>query len=395
MDEISKKEELFVRKSNDLINARYKLTLEEQRLILLLAARINQQDEDFKSYEIRVTDFVQMYGLEKRKAIYTELEESSKRLTGKTIELSRDGKKIYASWLSYVEYVEGSGIIKVEFHKSLKPYLLQLGERFTKYRLDAVMKFKSSYSIRLYELLKMEVWKAEKAHKTQFQKQFSLDEYRTLLGIDKKAYPVFANFRVRVLEPSINEITTQTELKNINIEYIKTGRKITGIVFEVTFDLATRQTPTALSPAPEAITTNASPSVVQQLVDLGFQAMLAEFYYDSYGEERIQRNIAYMLAKQQQGLVNDFPAYLNKAIKEDLGKTWEAEQAKQATEQAQRKITLGQREQQLALLEEQSKRENDRRMQAMLKERNLDTSFDQDELSLMLEQMTGVRVQYG
>lgn len=55
------------------------------------------------------------------------------------------------------EYVEGSGIVQVEFHKSLKPYLLQLQEygNFTKYQINNVVNFKSQYSIRLYELLKL------------------------------------------------------------------------------------------------------------------------------------------------------------------------------------------------------------------------------------------------
>lgn len=277
--------EIFIRKSNDLIHAHYKLTLEEQRLVLLLASTIRQEDEDFKSYEIRVTDFVQMFGLEKRKAIYAELEESSKRLTGKTIELSRDGRKIYASWLSYVEYVEGSGIIKVEFHKSLKPYLLQLSERFTRYRLDTVLKFKSAYSIRLYELLKMEVWKAEKAHQNHFRKAFSLDEYRAILGIPKKAYPIFANFRVRVIQPSVEEVTTQTELKSIDVVYLKTGRKITGILFDVIFE------PQAAASKPaNPFMTEAEPaneSVTAQLVALGFPSELAAFYEYHYDAPRI------------------------------------------------------------------------------------------------------------
>lgn len=100
------------------------------------------------------------------------------------------------------------------------------------------------------------------------------------------------------------------------------------------------------------------------------------------------------MAKKQEGAIKDFPAYLNIAIKDDLGNAWEAEQAKQATEQAQRKVTLSQREQQLALLEEQSKRENDRRMQAMLKERGLDTGFDKDELSQQLENLIKVKIQH-
>jgi hypothetical protein len=39
--------QLIVRKSNRLIEASYKLTLQEQRIILLLASMINPTDKDF------------------------------------------------------------------------------------------------------------------------------------------------------------------------------------------------------------------------------------------------------------------------------------------------------------------------------------------------------------
>ena len=137
---------------------------------------------------------------------------------------------------------------------------------------------------------------------------------------------------------------------------------------------------------------NATDSI-EKLIDLGFSSETAIKYKNRYGIERIERNIAYALAKQQAGLVKDFPSYLNMAITDDLGNAWEAEQAKQASEQAQRKVTVQQRELQLALIEERSLRENDRRMQEMLKASGKDSSFDKDELSQQLESLIKVRMQ--
>jgi hypothetical protein len=44
---------------------------------------------------------------------------------------------------------------------------------------------------------------------------------------------------------------------------------------------------------------------------------------------RIERNVAYTLAKKQDGVIKDIPAYLNKAITEDMGGSWESAQIKQ------------------------------------------------------------------
>lgn len=334
-------QEIIIKKSNELIQARYRLTIEEQRLILLLASQIHKDDEDFKSYNIRVADFVSLFGLEKRKSIYTELEESSKRLTGRTIELSKEGKKIYASWLSYVEYVEGSGVIKVEFHKSLKPYLLQLKANFTQYSLDCVTSFKSAYSIRLYELLKMEVWKAEKAGKKDFEKAFTLEEYRQLLGVDKKAYPIFSDLRKWVIEPTVEEISEQTDLEIFETKYIKTGRKITGVSFVVLIKDEKQKKAKIEKEERKEEEQDGKHEIhraVQALIDNGFSFENAKTYKTKYGIKQIERNLAYMQAEERNGKkIENRPAYLASAIREDWGQYREVEMKAKAEKDRKRR----------------------------------------------------------
>lgn len=343
-------QQIIIRKSNELIEARYRLTLEEQRLVFLLSSVIRTDDEDFKDYEIRVSDFVQMFGLEKRKAIYKAVEEAARELSGKKIDLSRDGRKIFASWLSYVEYVEGSGVVKLRFDKSLKPYLLQLKDclhGFTQYNLATVINFKSTYSIRLYELLKMEVWKAEKSRRTQFEKTFEIEEYRQILGVDKKSYPIFADLKKRVIEPTVLEISKQTDLNVIETKYIKTGRKITGIMFLVkirqTDEIQTLQLEMEEPPKEQ------THPIIERLISLGFAVETAKRYKTKYGIKRIERNIAYTLAKQQEGAVKDIPAYLNMAIKEDIGGGWDVAKTKAAEEKTKQQTVSNQREKQAEL----------------------------------------------
>lgn len=344
-------QQIVIRKSNELIEARYKLTLEEQRLVLLLSSVIRTDDEDFKDYEIRVSDFVQMFGLEKRKAIYKAVEEAARELSGKKIDLSNGKERIYASWLSYVRYIEGSGVVQLRFDKSLKPYFLQLKNcirGFTQYNLATVINFKSTYSIRLYELLKMEVWKAEKARTTQFEKIFEIEEYRQILGIDKKSYPIFADLKKRVIEPTIKEISEQTDLNIAETNYIKTGRKITGIMFVVKIRQADEIQALQLEMEEEPPKEQPHP-IIEQLISIGFAVETAQRYKTKYGIKRIERNIAYTLAKQQEGVVKDIPAYLNMAIKEDMGGGWEVAKTKAVEEKTQQQTVSNQREKQAEL----------------------------------------------
>jgi len=323
------KKNLVIRKSNELIEARYKLSIAEQRLVVLLASEISPNDEDFKSYEIRVSDFAKMFGLENCKSMYKEIQKSAKELVSKRIDLSRNGKEIYTTWLSYVEYIDGSGVINLEFHKSLKPYLLQLKSKFTQYQLNYVIDFKSQYSMRLYELLKMEAFKADK--NGQFERGFDVNEYRDLLGVDTKDYPLFANFKQKVIQPAIREITDKTDLIIADVKYGKTGRKVTNMTFFVgvrsEYDTKLRQANLRIDdikPDKE----NENHPVIDSLISLGFSFEIATKYKNKHGVKKIERNIAYTLAKKQEGLVKDIPAYLNIAIESDYGGAWDIENQK-------------------------------------------------------------------
>ena len=46
-------------------------------------------------------------------------------------------------------------------------------------------------------------------------------------------YKVFQNFKVRVIEPAIKELREKELLDIYDVEYIKTGRKVTSIKFYV------------------------------------------------------------------------------------------------------------------------------------------------------------------
>lgn len=52
-----------IRKSNSLIEARYRLTLGEQRILYLLASVINPSDEDFKKYRISIKDLAEVFSI--------------------------------------------------------------------------------------------------------------------------------------------------------------------------------------------------------------------------------------------------------------------------------------------------------------------------------------------
>ena len=347
-------QEIIIKKSNELIEARYRLTIGEQRLILLLASQIRTEDTGFNSYEIRVSDFAEMFDLGTDKSLYKKVEQAAAELLGKKLFLKNDSKNFEATvWLSYVKYVRGSGTIKLRFDDSLKPYLLQLkdtinitdGTRgFTQYQLGAVMNFKSAYSIRLYEVLKMEVWKAKKAGKNQFEKTFLLDEYRQLLGVEKKSYNLFSAFRIWTIEPPVKEISEQTDLEIFETKYIKEGRKVTGVCFVVLIKDEKQKKANIEKIEKEEQKREEEQDgkqeihkVIKALIDNGFSFENAKTYKTKYGIKQIERNLVYMQAEERNGKkIENRPAYLASAIREDWGQYREAEMKAKAEQEAKR-----------------------------------------------------------
>lgn len=340
-----------IRKHNDLIEAKYQLpNLQEQRLILMLLSQIKMDDEDFKSYRITVADFAEILGL-KGKDIYAELDRTALALVSRTVSI-RNGKSfLHVNWLSSAKYQSGSGYVELAFDPNLKPYLLQLKSHFTQYKLDMAIHFKSIYSIRLYELLKKGEFKARNGY---FDVFFEYGQLREHFGVGKKEYILFGHFRTKTIEPAIKEISGKTDLYINDVRYGKTGRKITNITFcvKIRTEDETKQRQANLRSGertPENNKDNIIHPIIESLMSHGFSFEIAKKYKNKHGIKKIERNIAYTLAKKQAGLIKDIPAYLNMAIENDYGGAWDVEH-QQADVKKQAQV---QREQQQKAKEEQ------------------------------------------
>lgn len=224
---LNKRRSETVVKSNDLIEASYKLSLNEQRLILYMASKINREDKEFRIVRVTVKEFADTFELD-YKNIYKEIKKISKSLTSKSIYVkppnsSKDSEYMFISWLSSVLYQ--NGVLELEFSSKLEPYLLELKNNFSKYQLGDFVKFTSTYSIRLYQLLK---------RYEDFRdgtKYYSIEEFRRIFSLEKK-YPKYSNLKRRVLMTAIDEINEVSDI-TISMFEDKEGKKVKGIQFRV------------------------------------------------------------------------------------------------------------------------------------------------------------------
>ncbi len=212
-------------KANRLIEAKSKLSVQEQRILLTAISQIKPSEEEFNDdgYPIAISEFRELADL-KGRSYYTEIRELTNNLVGRTIEIHEEDGLLQTSWLSSAKYLDQQGVVYLNFDKRLKPYLIQLKKGFTSYQLHYVMKLKSKYSTRIYELLKQ--------YESIGYREFSLEELRDIIDIEPGKYEMFGDLNRNVIKKAQAEINVLTDIK---FEYLpkKRGRKVIGLQFSI------------------------------------------------------------------------------------------------------------------------------------------------------------------
>jgi len=141
--------------SNRLVEAKYRLSVEEQKIIKILVSQIQKEDEDFKDYEFRIKELAELLGMEHSNP-YGVLRVITKKLVSRVLEFynPETSTLLQTSWLSSAEYKTGQGTVAMCFDPKLKPLLLQLQSYFTKYELGHILRFKPNMSWVIFSGLK-------------------------------------------------------------------------------------------------------------------------------------------------------------------------------------------------------------------------------------------------
>lgn len=243
------KNELVV-KSNYVIEASYRLTLSEQRLILLCVEQIKkgQALSIADSFTVSAMDFADMFNTPV-KNVYRELQTVSDRLYERSVTVHNpdpDNPKIATTktrWISSISYIPDEGQVILTFAQKMIPYIAMLEGGFTRYNLQHITNMHSVYGIRFYEFFKC--WLFGSSRNT---KKISLEALKETLELTGK-YPSIKDFKLNVLDKAMQDINECSDL-GATYKTLKTGRKITHIEFEFWI----RKQPT---PPPEAATKKA------------------------------------------------------------------------------------------------------------------------------------------
>jgi plasmid replication initiation protein len=219
---------LTVYKSNQIIEASYRLSLNEQRVILACIAQVNSKKALLATdeFELSAKDFADLFSVSEDRA-YSELQAIAKSLYQRSVTIHNPDpkrpklKKLETRWISSIGYFPEIGKITLCFAPKMLPYLSELTGQFTRYELKHIGNMTSIYSIRLYELLMQ--WK------TTGKREIEIDWLKKQFQIEDQ-YSAIKDLKKRVIDPAIKDINTHSDYTVSWIQR-KTGRNVTHLTF--------------------------------------------------------------------------------------------------------------------------------------------------------------------
>ncbi|MEM6524701.1 MAG: RepB family plasmid replication initiator protein [Bacteroidota bacterium] len=291
-----------VRKSNQLINARYgDITPTEAKYLFMMVSQISDDDEDYKTYEISTKDLVELSGSSSRD-LFARAEEITDKILTRIINIPEKDGLVKVSPISYAKHIKGKGIIRLRFDPVLKPYLIDLKDNYTSYKLQYAVKLRSIYSIRMYEILKSHEWKIRKS-KTPVKIKYELEELKEMLSSQGK-YKSYNLFKTRILEHVRKELKENCDI-TFSFKEIKTGRKVTHI--ELTL--------IAIKTVNVNVTSPENANILDKLIHYGVSRRQAQEFVVVNDPAYLEEIIAYSLDQDSKGEVKNLGGYIVHLIK--------------------------------------------------------------------------------
>ena len=264
------------KKPNWLIEAKYKSTIAEEKILAIALASLDTSTEDAGGnivVELRAPDLIKLLAANKG-SFYSTLDRVAKSMTGKSVGFSYPdendkmygGKFEYNAVITHASYSKGRFV--VEFNHHLKEHIKDVKKNYSLLALQRSLMFENLYAFRIYELMRARCYphKGESPSKNTYHLEFLLSELKLDLGVvnasspdvmkiigdssnpdyDKavekakeQMYVEWKDFRDDVLNKACEEVNEKSGDMHIEWDTKKEGKggRVYGICFDVVYPL--------------------------------------------------------------------------------------------------------------------------------------------------------------
>lgn len=217
-------DKFVVAQSNELMEATYSpaLTARAHKIARLIFSLISPDDKDLKLYTITIDALKQYLGYRTEVTwgrFHEDLKDIADKLNKEPIVIKSENNILTAYLIAGYIIDFKNSTVTFEIPLILKPFLLELKRNFTRYPLLYIPKLRSSYSIRMYELLYQ--------YKTIGHRICEVDALQRMVGSE---YALYADFKRKVILIAQRDLAEHTDIC-FEFEEVKSGRRVSAIKF--------------------------------------------------------------------------------------------------------------------------------------------------------------------
>ena len=295
---------------NPLVDARYKLPVDEQKILFTLLSKISEASSEHDGYIIvtqkEITDTCHFDAKSGAGIILNGV----KGLRRRNLEIEDErGKTIITGWITAAEFTADKETIIIEYDMRLKEKLLNLRENYTTAPTGLLMSFRRDYSPKFYAWLK------------QFplgkRCTYSLEFFIVHFDLPESYKSNFTHFRKKFFEPCIKEINAISDI-GVVYDYVKEGRAYTKINMAVAAQHKAKMTRLSDKGQIGEGWTNREKALLIVMTNpdkWGMEKERAEELLLGYGADRIKRNMNFANRNRREKV--NLTAWLAECIERD------------------------------------------------------------------------------
>lgn len=211
----------FIRNMNIIVSSQLpllpqKFDLNQKRILAYAIGLIQKSQRECEipefsnnTFTIQVNHFKQAFNIEERSggSLYNQLKEATLKLAKEQLYYKNERKnvEVYLNWCQKIVYENDEGRIHIKFTEEISKYLTQIADNYTKYNVFISHSFKSTYSIRIYEIMQ--------TRKDTNMIIMSYEDFRKILDIPK-SYDKPTAIKTKILQK------VAEDFKRIGVNFI-------------------------------------------------------------------------------------------------------------------------------------------------------------------------------
>lgn len=192
---------------NNLVEAHYKFSKEQQLIMLQVAKTLQENDIYDKNedtlVEYQADELMKLLNIGDRRTLRGVIKSLQRCIM--SFENFDEQWEADVNVFSRGRYFAG-GHIEIKIDELMLPFFKELNDKFTKLNMKELVSFKSQYSIRIYELARKLQFIKEPQKK---EKIYTIDEFQKMVG---SSFKTWQHIKDKVLEPAKAEINGNTRV---------------------------------------------------------------------------------------------------------------------------------------------------------------------------------------